>query len=117
MWRPRQHDDDAPAGHLPDMPRGRSVSAGESSGRLQQDPTVCRILRCGRPARWIVTVYGHPNTPQGSRSAYCLEHAEGSVRLLWDGSPRPYVRAAEGPYPDAAALRAAYFAERVTVRP
>jgi hypothetical protein len=49
MWRPRQHDDDAPAGHLPNMPRGRSVSAGESSSRGPLKVTAAGVTRAALP--------------------------------------------------------------------
>jgi hypothetical protein len=61
------------------------------------EPLICRIRRCTAPARWIVTVTGHPNGSPPP-SAYCHEHAEERSKLLWDESPRPYSSRAEGPY-------------------
>jgi hypothetical protein len=76
------------------------------------EPAVlCRIRRCLKPARWIVTLTEHPNAGT-SRDAYCGPHAESPGCLLWDAAPRPYTVTATGPFePDA--LRAALGAAEV----
>lgn len=86
------------------------AAAGER--RDPRPPILCRIRRCEQPARWIVTIAGHPNGDPAP-GAYCRQHAEERAGLLWDESPRPYTVRAEGPHepgelrrvlgPDAAA--------------
>ena len=70
----------------------------------QQQPgikpgTICTIRRCEQPARWIIEIIGHPNSPTRLERPYCHEHAQGEAKLLWDDSPRPYTKIARGPYP------------------
>ena len=71
--------------------------AGESWQEPRETILLCRIRRCTAPARWILTIAGHPNGDPVP-SAYCHEHASERSKLLWDESPRPYKLQAEGPY-------------------
>ena len=57
----------------------------------------CRIRRCEQDAHWIVWSKGHPNGDL-QPSPYCHQHAQESVKLLWNDSPFPYSMHAAGPY-------------------
>ncbi|WP_165070222.1 hypothetical protein [Marisediminicola senii] len=57
----------------------------------------CTINRCDEPARWLVTVAGHPNVKGTLSNGYCTEHA--NRVFLWDESPAVYSTTVTGPHP------------------
>jgi hypothetical protein len=63
--------------------------------------TICEVSHCQRPARWVVTIEGHPNTTaeqNGQPYRYCTEHGREKAGTLWEDSPAPYTVTVEGPY-------------------
>lgn len=58
----------------------------------------CTVRHCNEPARWIVTIAGHPNAPGIMQHGYCHRHAREQVVCLWDESPAAYKVSARGPF-------------------
>lgn len=59
---------------------------------------VCATNRCDLPARWTVTVEGHPNATGVFVTSYCVKHARMNAGTLWEDSPVPYRISVEGPF-------------------